>query len=182
MDPRGRAGNESDISSSVHGASLWLRFYQPEERDSCVADGSWLTGLDGDIFALTGSTRFFASEVLDDTLRRRLAEQDISPTGVLAGKPRPNRTPAGPAAALEAAVLSEYRAWLDWLAAGGVEQDRRNLRLVVGDVEIRHEAGDVLPLAFCLPKGGYARRCCAKSWPTWMAASNHRPVCRPRRT
>jgi len=121
-----------------------------------VTDGSWLTGLDGDIFALTGSTRFFASDVLDDTLRRRLAEQDISPTGVLAGKPRPDRTPAGPAAVQENALLGKFQDWVDWLAGEGVEQDRRSLRLVVGDVEIRHETGDALTLTFSLPRGGYA--------------------------
>ncbi len=121
-----------------------------------VADGSWLTGMDGDIFALTGSTRFFASEVLDDTLRRRLAEHDISPTGVLAGRARPDRTPTGPAAALEAAVLSEHSAWLDWLAGEGVEQDRRSLRLVVGELDMRSEHSDAVTFAFTLPKGGYA--------------------------
>ena len=122
-----------------------------------VADGTWISGLDGDTFALTGSTRFFTNEALDDTLRQRLAGQDISPTGVLAGKPRPDRTLHGLAAEREAALLDDYGDWMDWLIREGVEQDRRSLRLVVSDLQMEMTPeNNSVTFRFTLPAGGYA--------------------------
>lgn len=78
---------------------------------------------------------------------------DGSPTGPLWGR---GRSPAsGAAAALEQRALAPHRACCDRLEHAGVTQQRRALRLTVGDLHVA-AAEQGLELHFMLPAGAFA--------------------------
>jgi tRNA pseudouridine13 synthase len=108
----------------------------------------------GDAMQLAGSHSYFVAEAPDAELQRRLAAHDIHPTGPLAGR---GETPVrGACLALENAVLAEFEPLRQGLAAAGLKQDRRALRLPVGDLEWHWPDATTLVLAFSLPAGSYA--------------------------
>jgi tRNA pseudouridine13 synthase len=119
-----------------------------------VADGSWNGVVPGDAMQLAGSHSFFVVDTVDAELLSRLAGHDIHPTGPLHGKgDSPVR---GECLALEAAVLADYEALAQGLAAAGLKQERRALRLSVADLHWHWPDDTTLELAFTLPAGSYA--------------------------
>ncbi len=118
-----------------------------------VADGSWKQGLDGEVMQLAGSNAVFTSEQLDDTLKQRLAEFDIHPSGPLWGKGELRSQAA--ALALEQPLAEQFPEFCQGLAAAGLKQERRALRLMVKDLSWQHQE-DTLHLNFFLPAGCYA--------------------------
>ena len=118
-----------------------------------VAAGSWNRILPGEVASLDGSASVFAVEDVTTELRRRCAEQDIHPSGVLWGDGAPRAT--GEVARLEAAAAERYRKFADGLVAARLQPASRPLRLVVA--KLRWEfADEALWLSFDLPKGGFA--------------------------
>lgn len=126
-----------------------------------VQDGSWNTGLNGDVFNLNGSGSIFASEHMDETLQARLASGDIHPTAVMWGAG--NDKVAGDAAELENTVVQQD-ALLAALATGleqrEVKAQRRALRLPVEDLSWRwadeQDGEQTLVLSFKLTTGSFA--------------------------
>ena len=126
-----------------------------------VQDGSWNTGLNGDVFNLNGSGSIFASEHMDETLQARLASGDIHPTAVMWGAG--NSKVAGDAAELENTVVQQD-ALLAALATGleqrEVKAQRRALRLPVEDLSWRwadeQDGEQTLVLSFTLTTGSFA--------------------------
>ena len=126
-----------------------------------VQDGSWNTGLNGDVFNLNGSGSIFASEHMDETLQARLASGDIHPTAVMWGAG--NNKVAGEAAELENTVVQQD-ALLAALATGleqrEVKAQRRALRLPVEDLSWRwadkQDGEQTLVLSFTLTTGSFA--------------------------
>lgn len=126
-----------------------------------VQDGSWNTGLNGDVFNLNGSGSIFASEHMDETLQARLASGDIHPTAVMWGTG--NDKVAGDAAELENTVVQQD-ALLAALATGleqrEVKAQRRALRLPVEDLSWRwadeQDGEQTLVLSFTLTTGSFA--------------------------
>lgn len=126
-----------------------------------VQDGSWNTGLNGDVFNLNGSGSIFASEHMDETLQARLASGDIHPTAVMWGAG--NDKVAGDAAELENTVVQQD-ALLAALATGleqrEVKAQRRALRLPVEDLSWRwadeQDGEQTLVLSFTLTTGSFA--------------------------
>ncbi|MCG3881961.1 tRNA pseudouridine(13) synthase TruD [Psychrobacter sp. Ps3] len=126
-----------------------------------VQDGSWNTGLNGDVFNLNGSGSIFASEHMDETLQARLASGDIHPTAVMWGAG--NNKVAGEAAELENTVVQQD-ALLAALATGleqrEVKAQRRALRLPVEDLSCRwadeQDEEQTLVLSFTLTTGSFA--------------------------
>ena len=120
-----------------------------------VKQGSWSTGLDGDIYMLNGSKRFFHEAEVSDVIQQRLADNDIHPTGPLWGVGEIQTTSR--AKELEMQVLS---GWVDWrfhLEEAGMKQQRRTTRTVPGNLQYQYD--DVrhsLKLSFSLPAGAYA--------------------------
>lgn len=122
-----------------------------------VRNGSWNTGLNGEVFNLNGSGSIFASEQIDDTLRERLASGDIHPTAAMWGTSNDKITAA--AAELENDVVQQ-----DFLLAQlarGLEQrdikaQRRALRLPVEDLSWQWLEGRTLVLSFTLTTGSFA--------------------------
>ena len=126
-----------------------------------VQDGSWNTGLNGDVFNLNGSGSIFASEHMDETLQARLASGDIHPTAVMWGAG--NNKVAGDAGELENTVVQQD-ALLAALATGleqrEVKAQRRALRLPVEDLSWRwadeQDGEQTLVLSFTLTTGSFA--------------------------
>lgn len=126
-----------------------------------VQDGSWNTGLNGEVFNLNGSGSIFASEHMDETLQARLASGDIHPTAVMWGAG--NNKVAGEAAELENTVVQQD-ALLAALATGleqrEVKAQRRALRLPVEDLSWRwadkQDGEQTLVLSFTLTTGSFA--------------------------
>jgi tRNA pseudouridine13 synthase len=119
-----------------------------------VADGSWNGVLPGDAMQLAGSHSFFVVETLDAELLQRVASQDIHPTGPLYGSgDSPVR---GACQVLEDAVLAGFATFARGLAAAGLKQERRALRLPVSGLCWQWLDEATLELAFGLPAGSYA--------------------------
>ena len=119
-----------------------------------VAAGTWNVALPGEVLMLAGSHSHFAVEDVDETLRQRVAAFDLHPTGPLwgAGELRSR----GPVRELEEEVAATLPVFRDGLAAAGLTQERRALRLMVQDATLEFPAPGVAALSFTLPAGAYA--------------------------
>lgn len=121
-----------------------------------VQDGSWDTGLEGEVWLLSGSRSVFGPEPWNEELAERLARFDIHPSAPLwgAGELRSR----GHCAETELAALAadDAIALRVGLEKAELKQERRALRLVPEGLawEWLGQAG--LQLAFALPPGSYA--------------------------
>ncbi|MFI8555134.1 tRNA pseudouridine(13) synthase TruD [Psychrobacter sp. NPDC077938] len=122
-----------------------------------VRDGSWNTGLAGEVFNLDGSGSIFTSETLDDTLHARIDSGDIHPTAVLWGTGNDKVT--GSAADLETIVV-QHSPLLMQLATGLEQRDikaqRRALRLPIEALSWEWSDDQTLVLNFTLTTGSFA--------------------------
>ncbi len=119
-----------------------------------VVEGNWNVALPGEVLMLAGSHSIFAAEEVDDTIRQRVAAFDVHPTGPLwgAGELRSS----GPVRELEEATAATWPIFRDGLAAAGLTQERRALRLIVGDTKLEFPEARTAVLDFRLPAGAYA--------------------------
>ncbi len=118
-----------------------------------VEQGNWDQPLQGDLFSLDRSRARFQEEI-DEEIRRRVAEHDIHPTGVLWG--RGALESGGVVADLEQSVVAGMEALREGLEQAGLEQDRRSLRLVPREMSWAWSGVDQLQIRFWLPAGSYA--------------------------
>ena len=122
-----------------------------------VRNGSWNTGLAGEVFNLDGSGSIFTSETLDDTLHARIDSGDIHPTAVLWGTG--NDKVIGSAADLETEVV-QHSPLLMQLATGLEQRDikaqRRALRLPIEALSWEWSDDQTLVLNFTLKTGSFA--------------------------
>jgi len=122
-----------------------------------VRNGSWNTGLAGEVFNLDGSGSIFTSETLDDTLHARIDSGDIHPTAVLWGMGNDKVT--GSAADLETEVV-QHSPLLMQLATGLEQRDikaqRRALRLPLEALSWEWSDDQTLVLSFTLTTGSFA--------------------------
>ncbi len=115
--------------------------------------GDWNRVGDGDWVQLEGSRSGFLVERADTETARRAAALDIHPTGPLWGAGDPACRDG--VAALEQTLAADRVAFAEGLAAAGLEQERRALRVVVRHLEWAWEGRDLL-VRFELPRGAYA--------------------------
>ncbi|HXH01713.1 MAG TPA: tRNA pseudouridine(13) synthase TruD, partial [Candidatus Competibacteraceae bacterium] len=99
-----------------------------------VEQGSWDRLLPGELAMLDGSRSVFLVEHADDELQRRLLEMDLHPSGPLWGRGEP--ATRDEVLALERAVAAELPLFAAGLAAAGLEQERRALRLPVREAAL----------------------------------------------
>lgn len=120
-----------------------------------VADRSWDGLLPGEAVMLDGSNSFFVADSIGADLERRLAIHDVHPSGALWGEGEPPCRDA--AARVEAAVVGESAALVEGLAAAGLRQERRPLRLCPQELQWAIDERDCsLSLEFMLPAGAFA--------------------------
>lgn len=122
--------------------------------DRRVCGGSWRTALPGEYVNLDGTRSGFAAAG-DPGVPRRIEAMDLHPTGPLYGG---GVNPAtGEAAALEDAVMGEFRPWCDVLARAGLKMERRPTRCAPRELEWRLDSSDgILELGFVLRRGQFA--------------------------
>jgi tRNA pseudouridine13 synthase len=149
------AGNAGRVPRHLRG--LWLSAARSQIFNEVLAmrveRGEWDCPLAGDRLQLAGSHSHFLAETLDEVLIGRARAFDLDPTGPLWGDGElPTR---GDPAALERGVAERFADWAAGLAAAGLRQERRALRLRVLELTAERE-GDDLVLAFALPAGAYA--------------------------
>ncbi len=119
-----------------------------------VDQGTWDQGLAGDVMMLAGTHSIFCADEIDETLRSRLVQGDIDPTGPLWGR---GELPArAHAREVETTALTGCDDWCRGLEGLGLKQERRPLRLRLADMTWDFSAPDVLVLRFALPAGAYA--------------------------
>jgi tRNA pseudouridine13 synthase len=119
-----------------------------------VSEASWNVALPGEVLMLAGSHSIFTIAEVDETIRQRVGAFDLHPTGPLwgAGELRSS----GPVRELEEAMAAMLPAFRDGLAAAGLEQERRALRLLVEDARLELPEARTAVLDFRLPAGAYA--------------------------
>lgn len=118
-----------------------------------VRSGAWDTLLAGDVANLDGSNSVFSVENPDALLLQRCAELDIHPTGPLWGRGELRSREA--VAELENAVAQRYVQYSNGLAAAGLNQERRSLRMSVRNLAWTCEHAQLI-LEFRLSKGSFA--------------------------
>jgi len=119
-----------------------------------VQAGIWDVAMDGDAMILNGTRSFFVPETIDDTIRRRLAEGDIHPSGPLWGRGElPTRAATR---ALEQAVADAHPELARGLEQAGLDQERRALRVIPQDLQAEWLDDTSLRLSFGMPAGTYA--------------------------
>ncbi|HAS81170.1 MAG TPA: tRNA pseudouridine(13) synthase TruD [Verrucomicrobia bacterium] len=119
-----------------------------------VAEGSWNRALPGEVLMLAGSHSIFTVDDIDEIINQRVAAFDVHPTGPLwgAGELRSS----GPVRELEEAATATWPIFRDGLAAAGLTQERRALRLMVGEAKLECLEPRTAILDFRLPAGAYA--------------------------
>lgn len=122
--------------------------------DRRVCGGSWRTALTGEYVNLDGTRSGFAAAG-EPGVPRRIEAMDLHPTGPLYGG---GVNPAtGEAAALEEAVMGEFRPWCNVLKRAGLKIERRPTRCAARELEWRLDASNgILELAFVLRRGQFA--------------------------
>jgi len=119
-----------------------------------VTDSNWNRILPGEVLILDGKNSFFTVDEINNVMLERLEKHDVHPSGPLWGE---GELPCcGDVRELEEAVVAEYRILADGLAAAGLRQERRALRLVPAGLTHRWLDPDTLQLEFSLPRGCYA--------------------------
>ena len=118
-----------------------------------VRAGSWDRLLPGDLANLDGRGSRFAVEAVDDSLAARSGRLEVHPTGPLWGEGRPETL--GQVLELESRVGARFGAESALCAAAGMRQERRSLRLRVGELQCEPETRSVL-LRFRLTRGAFA--------------------------
>lgn len=119
-----------------------------------VEQKSWNQPLTGDTYLFDLSNSCFKSQLPDEDIIRRLAAQEIHPSGVLWGKG--DADVSGEALRLEQTVVGEYEELAQGLINSAVARDKRPLRVNVQDLRWQFINESSLELDFSLPAGSYA--------------------------
>jgi len=119
-----------------------------------VTTSTWDQALDGDALILNGSRSFFVPEAVDETIRRRLAEGDVHPSGPLWG--RGELPTHSSARELEQSVAAGHADLVHGLEAAGLEQERRALRVIPQEFSAAWQDATTVCVTFALPPGSYA--------------------------
>lgn len=121
-----------------------------------VDDGSWERLEQGDLANLDGRASHFRVEAADEAIADRSARLDIHPTGPLWGRGAPPS--GGRVLELEQRVAAGLTAACELVVRAGMDQERRSLRLAVGDLRWRRDAdaADSIIVEFRLSRGAYA--------------------------
>ncbi len=121
-----------------------------------VQDGSWRTGLDGEVWMLDGRRSVFGPERLSAELSARCDAFDIHPTGPLWGRGELRSDADCRAIEQRLLVGDDVDALRAGIEAAGMEQERRALRMRPAAMAWTWPGDDVLRVVFELPPGAYA--------------------------
>lgn len=108
--------------------------------------------IDGDVFSLSGSNSYF-SEPDSDTIRARLAENDIQISAPLWGQGE--LATVSEARVFEFDAVADKEQWQQLLVDNKLEQERRPVKLIPMDLKWHQQGTDVI-VEFVLPTGCFA--------------------------
>jgi tRNA pseudouridine13 synthase len=145
-----RPKTRNQFSLYLSAARSWIFNHILSQR---VAQGTWNQRLPGDVFMLEGSHAWFADDNAPN-LQERLDTLDIHPSGVLWGKGELDSQ--GEARALESEQAAQFPILCAGLEKQGLKQERRALRIKVGEIGFEVLDAETLRLSFTLPPGAYA--------------------------
>jgi len=150
-----------------HQRSMYLSAARSMLFNSVLAKrldaGEGLQPISGDIMMLEGSHSIFSIDEVDDEINQRFIAGDIHPAGPMWGRGELKST--GAAYQLEDTVLSDYSQWCLGLEDAGLDQQRRSIRVIPGELswEILPEEANstnqiaqAMRISFNLPAGCYA--------------------------
>jgi len=144
--------------ASRHQRGLWLSAARSQLFNELLARrverNDWRRALVGDRLQLRGSHSHFLVDSVDERIAERLRSGDLMPTGPLFGDGEP--LTASQVRALEEEVAGDYPDWVAGLAAVGLKQERRALRLDIEELEFQALSSNDAVLSFTLPAGSYA--------------------------
>jgi len=136
----------------LSAARSWLFNLVLAER---VRQDCWVSGLEGDVFMLAGSKKYFYEHTLTEDLIRRLQENDIHPTAPLWGEGEIETSSR--AKQLELKVLGDWSGWCDQLENARMKQQRRSTRVLPTIHSYEYSSKqEKLVISFDLPAGSYA--------------------------
>jgi tRNA pseudouridine13 synthase len=118
-----------------------------------IADGSWASGTDGEVWMLDGTHSVFGPEPMTEATRARVEAQDLHATGPLWGEGELRA--ASRAREIEEAALSPYADLQKGLEGARMKQERRALRVRVHELAWDWQ-DEGLRLRFRLVPGAYA--------------------------
>ena len=142
--------NRNQRSLYLSASRSWIFNYILSRR---VENETWDKSLSGDVFMLDGSHSWFLDDG-DENLTQRLEQLDIHPSGALWGRGRLGS--AQETLALEIAIAEQFSVFCQGLEKNGLKQERRALRIKVGDLAHQWLGDTSLELSFSLPPGSYA--------------------------
>jgi tRNA pseudouridine13 synthase len=109
--------------------------------------------INGDVLMLAGTQSVFRGDLTDDSLTTRLVEHDLDITAPMWGAGELMTT--DDARAFEQSIADGQQAFCEGLPRFGLKQERRRIRLIIKDTEIKVD-NDVVTLSFFLSSGAYA--------------------------
>ena len=119
-----------------------------------IVEGNWNTGMEGEVWMLDGSQSVFGPEPMTPAILERVARQDIHPTGPMWGQGELRSRDA--VREIEMSALEPFADLRLGLEQAGLKQERRSLRVCVGELNWQWPGEDVLQLDFRLGPGSYA--------------------------
>ena len=119
-----------------------------------VRRGCWDRPLAGEVFILNGTRSFFAARPEEPDIAARLERGDIHPSGALWGAGEPPTADA--VREIETGVAATHADLARGLAAAGLKQERRALRVLPARFTAEWLDATALGLRFTLPAGSYA--------------------------
>lgn len=134
----------------ISAVRSWLFNCLLSER---IDRGLWQQILEGDVLMIDGSQSCFLYDG-DRSIDRRLADGELHLTGPLWG--RGELMTQGATRQFEQSALAEFGEVCGQLAALGLNQERRSLRLTPTELAIEPESDGQWRLAFELPSGAFA--------------------------
>ncbi|WP_263078723.1 tRNA pseudouridine(13) synthase TruD [Endozoicomonas sp. Mp262] len=137
-------------SMYLSAARSWLFNQVLSER---VALNNWNDWVAGDVLGFQDNNSLIFDE-LDESLKARLEQNQVTPTGPLWGR---GTLLSGIACKqLEETVCGRYQLLCEGLETQGLQQERRALRLMPGEMSWQWCDSATLTLEFRLPKGCFA--------------------------
>jgi len=109
--------------------------------------------INGDVLMLAGTQSVFLADVIDESLKSRLVAHDLDITAPMWGAGELMTT--GDAQTFEQDIADGQQAFCEGLPRFGLKQERRRIRLIIKDADIKVD-NDVVTLSFFLPSGAYA--------------------------
>jgi tRNA pseudouridine13 synthase len=114
-----------------------------------VEAGNWKLPLTGDLMMLSGSHSVFQITIVDEEIKRRVTDGDISPAAPLWGKGKELITEQ--ALEIQNQALAPWGDWCKGLESHGLQKLYRAMVLMPHDLQLQNNV-----FSFTLPAGAYA--------------------------